>query len=72
MTAPRRIKTRREFIRGLGRTAALAALAGGGVLLARRSASGQCDRPTPCQSCKLLGRCDLPEARDALKRLDNE
>ncbi len=65
-------KTRREFIRGLGRTAALGAVAGGGILLAVKSASGPCDSPARCESCKLLGRCDLPEARAAVERQHNE
>ena len=61
MTRP--LETRREFIRSLGRTAALGAVAGGGILLARKSASRGCDETNPCRSCKLLGRCDLPEAQ---------
>lgn len=61
MTGPK--KTRREFIRSLGRTTALSAVVGGGILLAAKSASRECEETTPCKKCKLLGRCDLPEAQ---------
>ena len=70
MTRP--LTTRREFIRNLGRTAALGAVVGGGILLGAKSASRRCAETTPCGSCRLLGRCDLPEAQAALKRQRNE
>jgi|GEM_PF-3267736 len=67
----RRDTTRREFIRSLGRTAALGAVAGAGILSGRKSAPPGCDEPNACQSCKLLGRCNLPAAQTALKRQRN-
>jgi len=72
MTPPDKPETRREFIRALGRTAALGAVVGGGIVLAGKSASNRCHKPTGCRACSLLGRCDLPEARQAMKRKDNE
>lgn len=66
MTRP--TTTRREFIRGLGRTAALGSIAGGAIILAGRSASRECTESTGCRSCKLLGRCDLPAAQAAIKQ----
>ena len=68
---PETLITRREFIRDLGRIAAVGAVAGGGILLARKSASRGCDESTPCRSCKLLGRCGLPAAQTALKQQRN-
>ncbi|MDP6544794.1 MAG: hypothetical protein QGH60_12435 [Phycisphaerae bacterium] len=65
---PAESTTRREFIRSLARGAAVGAVAGGGILLARNSVSRGCGEPTPCKSCRLRGQCDLPEARTALNR----
>ena len=61
-------KTRREFIRSLGRCAAAGAVVGGAILLARKPSARGCGERTPCRSCRLLGQCDLPEAKAAMKQ----
>jgi len=57
--------SRREFLRGLGRQAALAglaALAAAAVLKRRAAYRADCPGQPLCRGCHLLDRCRLPQA----------
>jgi hypothetical protein len=57
MSAPK--KDRRELLRSAARGLAVAALAGGALLLARRNAGTEdCPPRTTCADCRLRDRCD--------------
>ena len=55
--------TRRQFVRGAGRAAVLAALAAGATVMAMRKHDGRCAGNGRCHGCALLGGCDLSPAK---------
>jgi len=55
--------TRRQFVRGAGRAAALTALAACTTVTAMRKHDEQCAGDGRCHGCALLGRCNLPPAK---------
>jgi hypothetical protein len=62
-------RTRRELFRGAARAGALAAIAVGGWLLARRgrptAGQSECINNARCRGCSLLADCILPPAQYA-------
>jgi hypothetical protein len=54
--------SRRDLFRMLGRGAGLAGLATLGVVLGAREGDASCIANGACRTCRILGRCDLPEA----------
>jgi hypothetical protein len=57
---PEPSSTRRDFLRGAGRCAALAAVAAVALLAAR---DGECVNNGRCDGCRVFDRCELPPAR---------
>jgi len=57
---PEPASTRRDLLRGVGRTAALAGVAALAILSAR---DGECINNGQCDACRAFGSCDLPAAR---------
>jgi len=64
MSSNRNKTSRREWLRTVGRGAGLAGLAALGVVLTAREGDA-CIADGACHTCRILGRCDLPEARSA-------
>ncbi len=66
---PRETRSRREFVRSLGRGAALGALAGLTAYLAAGPRAGGANAPCPnegtCRGCTRFKDCALPPARRA-------
>ena len=67
MSSDRNKTSRRDLLRTIGRGAGLAGLAALGVALGGREgdANAACIANGACCTCRILGRCDLPEARSA-------
>ena len=60
--------SRRDFFRRIGQSAAVAALAAGGLFVRWRGRHGQststCAGDGGCSGCGELARCELPQADD--------
>lgn len=65
----RRHPTRREWLLGISRWAALGGIAAGATLLTTGSGRG-CTVAAACNRCRALARCALPEAKAARTALD--
>jgi hypothetical protein len=67
--AGRERRSRREFLVSAGRSAALAAIAAVGAVLAWRRLAGKadadCARRSPCGGCPSFAQCELPRATAA-------
>ena len=64
MSSDRNKTSRRDLLRTIGRGAGLAGLATLGVVLGARRGDA-CIADFACRTCRILGRCDLPEAHSA-------
>jgi len=76
MSKTTRRSNRREFLRGLGRGVAVAAVAGVTALLLLRNgkaaAPPECPGGGRCKGCRRAATCSLPPARDAQRRAATE
>ena len=70
MSSDRNKASRRDLLRTIGRGAGLTSLAALGVALGARKGDA-CIANGACRTCRLLGRCDLPEARSIRQQRRN-